>query len=213
MNTLNSIAEGIAFKLGEQFNDTLKEDIKNDFINYRSTFIRRDLERNQMSYLEFLQPICVEMELADGSYCEGLHSGCIVLKSKKPIAKPVRLKTNGRTSFHFVGTVTKSKSFVFTTQQEMCYNSFLPLQNNTIYYGYMNGHLVVYNNPHECKVLMEYIVADPRDINDCNFPDTFSDDLEILLPQDMITDITRIIHDSYRNPIKNGEQVNIDNNG
>lgn len=210
MVTLNGLAEVIAFKLREQYNDTLKESIKTDFIDYRSLFIRRDLERNPMSYLDFLQTVCVEMEEADSSYCVGLPSGCTVLKSKQVLAKPIRLKSNGRSNFTFVGTVDKGISFSFTTQHEMQYNCSLPLQSNTIYYGYMNGYLIIYNNPLICKVLLEYIPVDPRDIDDCDFPDVFPDDREFNLPSDMVAEIKNLIIREYQPPIENGEQVNIE---
>ena len=44
MATLNSIAENIAFSLGQQFNDTLMESIKDSIIDYRALLIRQDLD-------------------------------------------------------------------------------------------------------------------------------------------------------------------------
>lgn len=210
MSTLNKIAENIAFKLDEQFNHTLQESIKLDILNLRSTFIRRDLERNSMDYFNFLQAICVELEVADASYCTNIVTGCEVLISKQKVPKPIRLKANGRTNFHFVGAINKSISYVFTTQHEMQFNCNLPFQDDVIYYGYRNGHIVVYNNPHLCSILLEYIPANPREIDDCRYPDTFADDLEFQLPEDMISDISDLIIRKHRNPIEDGEEVNIE---
>jgi len=52
---LNQIAENIAYKLGGQFNQTLKESIKDTLIVYRAKYIRDDLARNSISYHDFVQ--------------------------------------------------------------------------------------------------------------------------------------------------------------
>ena len=49
MTTLNIIAEDITFSLGEQFNETLQESIKNSIVEQRALFIRQDIERNGIS--------------------------------------------------------------------------------------------------------------------------------------------------------------------
>jgi hypothetical protein len=210
MTSLNSITENVVFKLGQQFNHTLKESVKLDFIHYRSAFIRRDLERNPLNYLQYIDSFCIELEKADRSFCTDLPSGCTLLRSKNPLTKPVRLKSNGRTDFYFVGTINKSKSFVYADLLEMGVNAHLPLQSTTIYYGYMKGHLVIFNNMFYKKILIELIVDDPRDIIDCSQPDTFPDDRPLKLPTDMIKDITNLIIREHRNPIEDGKEVNIE---
>lgn len=209
MATLNTIAENIAYKLGEQFNSTLNESIKQTFVDYRSLFIRRDLERNSNNYLQFVDSICLELELVDSSFCTSLPSNCFILRSKEKIVNPIRLKANGRSDFYFVGTVNKSKSFVYADALEMNFNTHLPLQKNTIYYGYMKDHLIVYNNTNLKKILTEFVIADPRDIKDCRNLNVLPDDTNFNIPVDMIAEISNLIIREYRNPTKDGEETNI----
>jgi hypothetical protein len=212
MITLRSLSENIAYKLGDQFNYTLRQSIIIDIIHWRAVLIRRDLERNPLSYNGFINSICVQLEEADKSYCSGLPSKCTVMKSKEKIARPLRLKSNGRTNFFFVGDVHKSTSYVFANQNEIVYNCHLEFQDEVIYYGFKNDYLVVYNNPLQCKVLLEYIVDDPRDIESCDYPDILAEDLEFNLSSDLASEISSIIYRERRpTVIKDGEEVQIEN--
>lgn len=212
MVTLRTLAENLAYKLGDQFNYTLQQSLTVDFIHWRALIIRRDLERNPLSFNGFLNSFCVELEEADKSYCVGLPSNCTVMKSKEKIARPLRLKSNGRSNFYFVGDVNKSKNYVFANQNEIAYNCYLELQDNTIYYGFRNDYLIVYNNPLQCKVLLEYIVDDPRDIKSCDYPDILPEDLEFNLSSDLAAEISDIIYrNRIRTAITDGEEVNIEN--
>lgn len=210
MVTLRQLAENIAYKLGEQFNHTLQESIIVDIIQWRAILIRRDLERNPLSHNGFIESICVQLEEADKSYCEGLPSKCSVMKSKEKIARPLRLKSNGRTNFFYIGDVHKIKPYVFANQNEIALNDYLELQDDVIYYGFNRDYLIVYNNPLQCKVLLEYIVDDPRDIESCDFPDVFPEDIEFNLPSDLAAELSDIIYKNRRPPITDGEEVNIE---
>lgn len=211
MVTLNQLAENIAFKLDEQFNDTLKQSIKIDILHWRSVFIRRDLERNPLSYNHYLQTICLELEEAPASDCPNVSLGCPVLKSKQKIARPMRLKNNGRTNFHFVGDALRIKAYQFSTRHELPYKTALALQDDAVYYGFRGSYLLIYNLHQACKVLLEYIVEDPREIEDCDTPDIFPDDREFPLSTDMAAEISDLIYNRHKPPIDDGEEINKEN--
>lgn len=213
MATLNSIAENIAFSLGEQFNDTLMESIKDSIIDYRALLIRQDLENNPLSYTDYLQSFCIELEEVDKSECPLIKTNKNVLRSKQAIPKPLRLKYNGRINFKFVGSVDRSISLTFATAHELQYVIDLPFQQNVIYYTMTNGKLIVLNNLKLCKLLIEEVIADPRKIDDCDYPETFKDDIEFPIPEDFLPKIKQFIRKDYPQYITDGAEINIEPDG
>lgn len=215
MATLNGIAENIAFIRGEQFNETLKQSIKDSIIEYRAMLIRQDIERNSISYTDYLQTVCVSFEKVNKSECPELPVCGAVLRSTEKVCKPVRFKNNGRVNFKFVGSVNRIKSFTFASTFEMNVLDSLPFQKNVIYYTYLKERLYILNNLKLKKALLEYVVADPRKIQDCDTPDVFPDDREFPVPEDMLVRIKDMVRKEYPMKIKDGEEVNIakdDNN-
>lgn len=210
MATLNGIAENIAYSFGEQFNETFKQSIKDSVVNYRALLIRQDLERNPMSYTDYLQSFCVALEQVSKSECSALDLPQRVLKSIQKVPKPVRLKNNGRANFKYVGSVERSATFVFATGHEIQYMQYLPFQDDIIYYTYRNEYLYILNNLKLCTILVEEIVADPREVDDCDYPDVFPDDIEFPIPEDMLSQIKQLIKKDYPQYLKDGEAVNIE---
>lgn len=211
MATLNSISENIAYALGEQFNDTFKQSIKDSIIDYRAMLIRQDLDNNPLSYTDYLQSFCVDLKLVNRSECPTL-SMCSdkVLKSVQKIPKPLRIKNNGRINFKFVGSVDRSTSLTFATGHEMQYMEYLPLQDEVIYYTVINGYLYILNNIKLCTILIEEIIADPRTIDDCEFPTVFPDDIDFPIPEDMLVKIKQLIKKEYPRFVKDGQEVEIE---
>lgn len=202
MASINNIAENIAFSIGEQFNETLLEAIRNSIVDYRALLIKQDLQRNSLSYTDYLQQINVEFELRD-------YEGRPLLVGKQKIPRPLRQNTNGRISYNFVGSKDRRTVYTFATMQEFEYMCHLPLQKNTFYYTVINDELLLLNNLKPCKLVVEEVVANPRDIQDCD-SDLFPDDLPFNLPTDMIADIKKIIRREFQSPSKDGEEINID---
>jgi len=209
MATLNGIAENIAYALGEQFNDTLRQSIKDSIVDYRAMLIRQDLDNNPLSYTDYLQSFCIELETVNKSECDGLQVKESILKSKQKIPKPLRIKNNGRINFKFVGSVDRSISLTFATGYELQYLEYLAFQDNVIYYTIINGYLYVLNNLKLCKLLIEEVVADPRNIDDCDFPTVFPDDIDFPIPEDMLVKIKELIKRQYSTPVTDGEEVEI----
>lgn len=209
MATLNGIVEDLAYIEGEQFNDTLMQSMKNSVVEYRAQEIRRDLQRNPMSYTDYLQTICVEFERVNKSECPELPVCDYVLRSKQTVAKPVRLSTNGRVNFKFVGAVDRRIAFTFETPHGMNFMGSLPFQKNVIYYTYLNNRLYILNNLKVKRALIELIVADPRQIQDCTQPNVFPDDMEFPIPEDMLVRVKDMVKRQYSQPLKDGQEVNL----
>ena len=182
MASLNSISESIAIRLKEQLNTPFIESIKNDIIEYRATFIRQDLDRNPLSYGDYILPIVEELKLVNQSEAPGLATNSYILRSKNKIAKPLRLKNNGRSNFKSISTVDRNKLLSYINLEEFKYHKELPFQDN----------------------------ADPRQIINCDEPDVFPDDRDLGIPTDMIAGIKTSILNTYRTQPEDGKEINID---
>ena len=234
MQTLNAIAENIAYKLGDQFNDTLKQSIKETVLDYRAKYIRDDADRNALSDVHFSQVGVIQFETVNilqefgadfsciSAICDDVHlqAHYRVLKSKKPIPTPVRLKQANRSPFMYVGRVDGSKMFTYTTLEKFPYIRTLPYSLRTIYYTVINNYIYILNNLSQCDVnetlnlcniMFKGVFEDPREFyNACENGDSFVDDLPFPIGKDMLMSLTNaILKGEYPLVPKDGEQINI----
>lgn len=234
MTTLNEIAENIAFKLGEQFNYTLRESIKDTVINYRAKFIRDDAERNVFNSLPFVQTISVDFEeisifdAFDGDYscitaiCPDVatRQKYKVLRSKEKVPMPLRLKTQGVSPFMYVGSLTGDKMFTPTTLETFPYVAELKYNSKNIYYIYINERLFIINNLNACDinetlrictVLLKGVFENPREAQSICKTITYSvDDASFPIGRDMLLLISNGIVKGEYLVLRDGEEVNID---
>jgi hypothetical protein len=117
---------------------------------------------------------------------------------------------NGRVNFKFVGAVNRIVAFTFATPHEIKFMASLPFQKNVIYYTYLNNRIYILNNLKVKRALLEYIVADPRQVKDCEQPNVFPDDVEFPLPVDLLTTIKEMVKRQYSQPLKDGQEVNLE---
>lgn len=206
--TLNEIIYSISHTLNKHDDHFFLEKIKEDVINYRALYLRRDLSRNLMS-TEFQQKLaCIELECVDISECCNLESGVSVLRSVRKIPKPLRAKS---TMFHYVGSTDMgmSKNTISTmpyeeTSSDMyqftMHNQFTA---KTTKYAYANEYLYIFNPP---SLNLKYITvigtfADPREaakfIN-CDGDPCYTDDDEFPCPEDMLAMIQKDILNIYQ---------------
>lgn len=211
MTTLKSIVENIAYTFKQEFNEVMKASISDSVIDYRALLIRRDLERNTGSITPFTDSFCVEMELVDSSACPGIITGTKVLRSKQTLPKSIRLKNMGRSDYRYVGTVTRTVPFVYAVPEEVIYVCDLSYQKYATYYTVLDNRLFLLNTNKPCKVLVEGIIEDPRDINDCDNSGLLPDEKVFACPADLLVGIKNSIKKEYfPNLISDGEEVNID---
>ncbi len=234
MKTLNQIAEQIAYKLGDQYNNTLQESIKLTVLNYRAKFIRDDLDRNFLSDIHFTQTGTIQFKVVNlltefGADYSAITSICPdileqdkyqVLKSLSSVPVPVRVKSSGNSLYNFIGSTDGRKRFILTTLDKFLYYKELPYNDHTIYYIVLNGYLYIINNLDECdindsldilNVLIKGVFETPSDFYDaCINSGSFADDVEFPIGRDMLMQIENgIIKGEYPLKPKDGEQVNI----
>lgn len=234
MQTLNQIAENIAYKLGDQFNQTLKISIKDTILNYRAKFIRDDLDRNFLSDIHFTQVGTIQFNIvniltefgADYSELLSIFPSALdkdeykVLKSKNPIPLPIRRKSSNRNPYSFIGTSTGIKRFVYTTLDKFIYIKDLPYTESVIYYTIINNSLYIINNLvmcdinntlNICNVLIKDVFENPSEFyNACENGNIFIDDMNFPIGKDMLVQISNgIIRGEYPLIPKDGQEVNI----
>lgn len=236
---LQEISEDIAYKLGDQFNTTLQESIKQTLIIYRAKYIRDDIERNGViSDIHFSQTFTVDLEEVNLLTEFQADMDCItaicdnsaelpeytLLRSVQKIPKPVRLKNASGDSFQFVGTIDGMKRFKYTSLDRYVFIRELPYQDKTIYYTFINERLYILNNLNcsdimntlaLCNALLRGIFENPRDIYTFCSSTTFIDDNEFPIALDMLMSLKQsIVRGEYPLiPVKDGEQVNIKPDG
>ena len=224
--TLNQIAEDGAYKLGDQFNNTLRESIKHTVIYFRAKYIRDDVSRNGSPSPELYQPAILEMQEVNKLEDVGASIDCIteggvcynvinnikykILKSKKPLPKSVRLKGTGFVGYKFVGSVDRSVRFHYSEPADLKFKQALPYRKfDVIYFFIADNYLYLLNSLEICNVLIDGIFENPRDVYRLCEDDTFIDDKEFPLPNDMLVSIMDNIVKSYPTKAQDGQVINI----
>lgn len=237
MNSLNAIAENIAYQLGDQFNMTLRESIKNTLIIYRSKFLRDSDSRNFDDMALFAQDLSLDLievnlyeEFGTGSLLSNL--GFIskdinvlkqfkVLRTKNKVPTPLRHRMTHRELFKFVGSFEGSEYFHYTTLPTFKYDSILPNRSNTIFYTYIKNYIYILNNL-QCKdttnsldlkeLFVSSIFDDPRlAYSICAEAETPIDDRPFPISGDLLASIQNMVKSGEFIPgyTKDGQVINL----
>lgn len=237
MDTLNAIAENIAYQLGDQFNTTLKESIKDTLIVYRSKFLRDSDTRNFDDIAVFAQNLSIPLievdlykELGIGVAKQALsflnvnvptENKFKILRTKEKVPTPLRHHMMHREPFRFVGSFNGSDYFYYTTLGTYKYDSILPNRLDTIFYIYINNYIYIVNNLRKCDVtnsldLKEIFVSsvfdNPRQAyRACDDPTTFIDDRPFPMSNDLLASIYNMVkrNEFVAGFTKDGQVVNL----
>ena len=205
---LNEISENIAFALGDQYNETLREAIKHTVIVYRAKLIRDDLSRNFMGYTDYLQSFTAELEKVDKF--QGC-TNCKIMRTKNKVANPLKFPM-GKSSFKYVGQVDSNNAFVYSHFEEVKFLKNLQYQHGVIYFAWDMNYLYILNNLKVCNIRIEAVFSDPRDIN-LTCADSkliFSDDRHFPISSHLLVTIEKGIINGDFPVIKDGAEVNIE---
>lgn len=237
MESLNQIAENIAYQLGDQFNSTLKESIKDTLIIYRSKFLRDSDVRNFDDMAVFAQNLSIPLIEVD-LYAEfgiGIASQALafltnrvpeaktfkVLRSKERVPAPIRHHMTHREPFRFIGSFDGATMFAYTTLATFRYDSILPNRQSTIFYIYVNGYVYLINNLIACgitntndikELFISSIFDNPRAAyKACDDPSTFIDDRPFPMSNDLISTIFNMVKKGEFVPgyTKDGQAINL----
>lgn len=237
METLNSIAENIAYQLGEQFNMTLRESIKDTLIIYRSKMLRDSDSRNFDDMSLFAQNLSVSLVVVDlyEEFGIGLAKQALsflninpalnttfnVVRTKEKVPVPFRSKMTHREPFRYVGSFDGGAMFHYTTLGTFKYDSILPNRNNTIFYIYINGYIYIINNLKTCDInntldlkelFLSSIFDNPRAAYKiCDDPSIIVDDRPFPISGDLLATIYNMVKKGEFIPgyTKDGQAINL----
>lgn len=237
MDTLNSIAENIAYQLGDQFNMTLRESIKDTLIIYRAKMLRDSDTRNFDDMSLFAQNLSVPLikvdlyeELGLGLATQALaflgsdfttKTKYAILRTKEKVPTPYRNHMMHREPFRYVGSFEGSTYFHHTTLFTFKYESILPHREKAIFYMYINGYIYIINNLRTCDItssldLKELFISsifdNPRKAyNICEDPSTFVDDRPFPMSGDLLVSIYNMVKKGEFVPgyTKDGQVINL----
>lgn len=225
--TLNAIAEDIAYKLGDQFNYTLRESIKHTLIYYRAKFIRDDIDRNNVLATDYFQTVVLKMSkinkledvradincITNGANCAMVINDIKydLLKSTVTLPKSVRLKGFGKIPYKFIGSVDRLTRFQHSEPSDLELKLLLPYRNNkTIYFSIADNYLYLLNSLEICNVLIEGIFVDPREVYRLCDNNNFIDDNEFPIAEDLLMYIVNnIVTKEYPLQRPDGEVINL----
>lgn len=206
METLNMIADDIAYKLGRPYDAIFKESIKRTVKHWRVTLIRQDMLKNKRIFEDYLTSVTFELERVDLvkdlgiEICCGLispeldtESEYIAYKVKGVVPKVIRNRVNTKDGFSFVGNAIRTERFLYTHLQHLKRDKSLPLSGTRTFYVHINSdyYVIPSSTNSYCDITFEGVLENPEEAcTDCG--DTFPDDREFKIPGDMLT----IIKDS-----------------
>ena len=237
MDTLNAIAENIAYQLGDQFNMTLRESIKDTIIIYRSKMLRDSDTRNFDDMALFAQNLSVPLIKVDlyKEFGIGVAKQALsflnvnldstityeVLRTKEKVPTPLRHHMMHREPFRFVGSFNGSDYFYYTTLGTYKYDSILPNRLDTIFYIYINNYIYVVNNLRKCdvtnsldlkEIFISSIFDNPRTAYKiCDDPSVKIDDRPFPMSGDLLSSIYNMVKRGEFVPgyTKDGQAINL----
>lgn len=223
METLNMIADDIAYKLGNPFDATFKESIKRTVKHWRVTLIRQDMLKNKRIFEDYLSSATFELKRIDLvkelgiEICCGLispeldtESEYIAYKVLGNVPKVIRNRVHTKDGFSFVGNTIRTERFLFTQLHNLKRSKLLPLSGDRTFYVHINNNYYVIpsNGNSFCDITFEGVLENPEDYcTDCE--DSFPDDREFKIPSDMLTIIKdSIIRGAY--PLMNVDDKTVE---
>lgn len=209
METLNMIADDIAYKLGNPFDTVLKESIRRTVKHWRVTLIRQDMLRNKRIFEDYLTSATFTLQKVDLVKELGVEICCgliapelesdrepeyLAYKVMGEVPKVIRNRVNTKDGFSFVGNALRTERFLYTKLHLYQRDKLLPLSGNRTFYIHVNNnYYVLPNNTNDsfCDIVFEGVLENPElYYDDCE--DVLINDREFKIPGDMLT----IIKDS-----------------
>lgn len=180
----------MAEETGAATDFAIKQKMKDEFVGWRATFLRRDRERNNLVHDQNTQALgVIDMTQVDKS--EGgvpADIDCSIWKSNLPVPKPVRFKNASLSPFTFVGAVDRHTPFTYLQPEAALFLNYNAYTAKDPRFTYRDGHLYVYAKTAK-KIFVRGVFEDPRDVeafNGCTGVTPYSDDKEFPIAEDLV---------------------------
>lgn len=229
MDSLNIIAENIAYQMGDQFNMTLRESIKDTLIVYRSKWLRDSDTKNFDDYSLYSQNLTIPLIQCDLiKEFDHIQSGDtdrpednIVNRSMSRIPNPIRHHLTHREPFRAVNLFMSTSIFFYTTLATARMDVLLPHVGDMYMYTFINNHIYIINNivPESrvdanglSTIYVNSIFDDPRQAYAaCNDYTTAIDDRPFPISNDLTASVMAMVKKGEFIPgyTKDGQLINL----
>lgn len=195
MSTLPEITYNLAMLSGDDEDTAQINRYEEAVVYHRALIARRDLSLHSDIAPQFSSPLgCLKTVEADSAQCFGVDLPCNLVRTKKKIPAPLRLK--GGNGFLFVGTVDTLTKYSEMSMEDLRFINAGTFSNSLPRYIYWDGYLYILNAKPE-KVKVNLIVADPRKLEEytnCDGDVAYDREVdEFPMPEDMVQRITQAI--------------------
>jgi len=208
--TLDQAADYIASRLNLKLDIIAKRELKFGILQWRSTIIRRDYERNGASP-HYVQTFITGLKVVDIMDNCAIEFGCPVLRTTTKVPVPIRTKNH---PFMYVGTADFTLPFGYSIPEVIDLTSADKFTAETIKYTYRDGYIYVFNN-----LLLEYVgirsaFENPEEVVTlCTDASCFDVDAKFPLPLDMLEAIyTGLLQKEWSLPSLTDNEIKIDSN-
>lgn len=137
-------------------------------ITARQTLIRQQYAATKTFPTSALISMCVDLEEVSSTECCEIDLGCKIVVTAKKIPLPIDVKDE--VIFDFVGDVTGMEGYGYLKPSEIPFIKYRKFSAKLKYYSWINGKILLFNNPAMEKLKIRYVPANPVEViefNDC----------------------------------------------
>lgn len=153
---------------GKPFDYPTQVKAKELIITARQALIRQQYTSTMTFPTSAMISMCVDLEEVNSTECCGVDLGCKIVVTAKKIPLPIDVKDE--VIFDFVGDITGMYSFGYLKPSEIPFIKHRKFSAKLKYYSWINGKILLFNNPAMEKLKIRYIPANPVEViefNDC----------------------------------------------
>lgn len=168
--TLNEIITILAERVGRQFDQAFKRELRVIVMVWRSRIMRQTLERNPLDRQFFKDGFLLDLEEVSITECPELAGqSCTVLRSVKTIPRPVRASG---IVFDYIGTDDFLQPFDRIQMWYYRFKKTSPVTGDRAKYAYKNNRIYIVNNTLIERIAVEGVFEDPRSVYEMQCDDT-----------------------------------------
>lgn len=206
MASINQLVSELANALQQAHNVPARRGLRLAIIHARNTLIRQSFENHSYVDKSLQQRFCITLiDCPDGDL-HGVEGEDVIRikRSKDRIPSPVRLTNN--LPFSSVRTVGFKNPIEvpFIKEASSLYYGYLPGMQCSVSYDYINGYLYI-NSTREPdfrnieKIIIEAPFEYPIELTEEHFDNShaYSDDDEFIIPEDMISNIKKLVLETF----------------
>lgn len=202
--SINKIVSILSERSGRTFDIPFQRQLSDQVDYWRSTILKRSLEKGALRRRHFLHSFTIELEQVPEIECP-IQFGC-VLRSKSKIPKPIY---SNNILFDFVGSADFYKPFKYADKHQIDKLIHSEYKSLGMYYTYTNGYLEFYGNSELKYVGIKSVIDNPKDLYEvqCNNSSCYNDDSDYPLSLDLIQAVIEALLKTDLNIVKTEEEV------